>query len=343
MKNYLFLLAFVLFAYPIFAQVPNNPVQIYEAGYEQLRIIDEARKRPVHLAFWYPTMAKEKEHNYGFSKGKVAFGASLTAKQLPIVLLSHGAMGAASNYSWLAEYLARRGYLVLGVSHFGESIIFGPDSIDPASVTRFGDRTRDLNFALEYLIEKSKYAPNLDANRIGAIGHSSGGASVLMINGAKFSAKNLAEYCAQKKTSINDKGCAHPRSVETDEQRIVPTQSTRSFKALVALDPAVGQGFTKNALKSVETPTLIIGSVKNDFLPFNSHAEYLARGIKNSEVVKLGDGEGHFVYLDECNLPLKVMGIPLCTDGEGVERNAVHQKLAGIIEQFLSRQFSVRK
>jgi predicted dienelactone hydrolase len=342
MKNHLLLVAIILFASPVFAQVPNKSVQTYEAGYEQLRIVDEARKRPVHLDIWYPAAAKEKEHNYGFSKGTVAFGASLTAKQLPIILLSHGAMGAALNYSWLAEYLSRRGYVVLGVSHFGESMVFGPDSIDPASVSRFGDRTRDLNFALEYLIEKSKYAPNLDASRVGAIGHSSGGATVLMIGGAEFSAKNLAEYCG-KKAPINDKGCAYPRSVETDEQRIVPMKSTRPFKALVALDPAVGQGFAKNALKSIKTPTLIIGSVKNDFLPFDSHAGYLAKRIKNSELVKLDNGEGHFIYLDECNLPVKVMGIPLCTDGKGVDRNAAHLKLADTIEQFLSRQFSVGK
>lgn len=341
MKNYLFLLAIILFASPIFAQVPKESVQSYEAGYEQLRIVDEARKRPVHLDVWYPTTVKEKEHNYGFSKGKVAFRASLTAEQLPIVLLSHGAMVAASNYSWLAEYLSRRGYVVLGVSHFGESMVFGLDSINPASVTRFGDRTRDLNFALDYLIEKSKYAPKLDANRIGAIGHSLGGASVLMINGATFSAKKLAEYCAQPKTSIKDKGCAYGRTVEADEQRVVPAKSTRSFKALVALDPAVGKGFANKALKTVQTPTLIIGSVKNDFLPFDSHAGYLAKRIKNSEVVKLGNGEGHFVYLDKCNLPIAAMGIPLCIDGKGVDRNAVHLKLAGTIEQFLRHQFSV--
>lgn len=83
--------------------------------------------------------------------------------------------------------------------------------------------------------------------------------------------------------------------------------------------------------------------MKNDFLPFDSPAGYLAKRMKNAEVVKLGNEEGHFIYLDECNLPIKVMGIPLCTDGKGVDRNAVHLKLAVTIEHFLSRQFSVGK
>jgi predicted dienelactone hydrolase len=327
MKHLFLLPVILLFVAQPFAQ---------NAGYEVLRITDESRKRPVQIDVWYPTTETEKEYNYGFSKGDVADKASITAKKLPLILFSHGAMGAASNYSWIAEYLARKNYLVIGVSHFGESPVFGFDSIDAASVARFGDRTQDLNFALEFIVERSKYAENVDSKRIGAIGHSSGGASVLMINGAEFSPKKLVEYCQRSKPG-DDKGCDYPRGVETDIKRFMPTKSNRVFKAIVALDPAVGQGFTKNGLKSSITPTLIIGSVKNDFLPFKFHSEYLAKQIKNSEIIRLDNREGHFVYLDECSLPIKIMGIPLCTDANGVDRKAVHTKLAIAIEQFLNR------
>ncbi len=327
MKHLFILSAILLFATQSFAQ---------NAGYEVLRITDESRKRPIQIDVWYPTKESEKKYNYGFSKGNVANKAYISAKKLPLILFSHGAMGAASNYSWIAEYLARKNYLVVGVSHFGESPVFGFDSIDPTSVARFGDRTKDLNFALEFIIEHSKYAENIDSKRIGAVGHSSGGASVLMINGAEFSPTKLVEYCRKSKPG-DDKGCDYPRGVETDIKRFMPTKSNRVFKAIVVLDPAVGQGFTKNGLKSSITPTLIIGSVKNDFLPFKFHAGYLAKQIKKAEIVKLNDGEGHFVYLDECNLPIKVMEIPLCTDANGVDRKVVHTKLAIAIEQFLNR------
>ncbi len=335
MKKYLSIIAMLWLATTSFAQVPN--VQNYSAGYEQLRITDEARKRPIHLDIWYPTTTSEKEYNYGLSKGSVASGLIIANKQFPIILLSHGSMGSASNYSWLAEYLARCGYVVLGVSHFGESVVFGFDTVDSASVTRFGDRTKDLNFALEFLVDKSKFAVNIDSNRIAAVGHSAGGASVLMLNGTEFSRTNLINYC-QKASSADDKGCAYPRGIETDKQRTLPTNSSHIFKALVMIDPAIGQGFTKKGLKSTTTPTLIIGSVKNDFLPYNAHAGYLSSQIKKAEIIKLDNGEGHFVYLDECKLPIKVMGIPLCTDRDGVDRKSVHLKLAIIIEKFLSRQ-----
>lgn len=338
MKTFLVFPLIFFFAASIFAQTSNK---LFSAGYEQLRITDKSRKRPIHLDIWYPSTGEEKENNYGISKGSIAKGAILTGNDLPVILLSHGAMGAASNYSWLAEYLSRRGYVVLGVSHFGESPVFGQDSIDLTSVSRFGDRTKDLNFALEFLLEQSKYAANLDANKIGAIGHSSGGSTVLMLTGVAFSPKDLADYC--KKKPADDKGCSYPQSAEIDEQRTLPTRSTRSIKAVVALDPAVGPGFKKESLKSLIIPTLIIGSVKNDFLPYSFHAGYISSFIKKSKILKLDNGEGHFVYLDECTLPIKAMGISLCTDAEGVDRKAIHLKLSSEIEQFLNKKLSVKK
>ena len=338
MKKFSVLPMILFLAASVFAQTPSS---LFTAGYEQLRITDESRKRPVHLDIWYPSTSAEIENNYGISKGNVAKGGTFAGKKLPVILLSHGAMGAASNYSWLAEYLSRHGYVVLGVSHFGESPVFGRDSIDPTSVSRFGDRTKDLNFALEFLLEKSKYAANLDANKIGAIGHSSGGSSVLMLAGVVFSLKNMTDYCS-KPEAVNDKGCSYPRSAEIDEQQTLPVRSSRSIKALVALDPAVGQGFTKDSLKSFKIPTLIIGSVKNDFLPYNFHAGYISSSIKKSQSIKLDGGEGHFVYLDKCNLPIKAMGVSLCTDAEGVNREAIHTKLSLEIEKFLTKKLSVK-
>ena len=338
MKRLLLMPLIFFFAASILAQTSNR---LFSAGYEQMRITDESRNRPIHLDIRFPSKGEEKEHNYGISKGSVAEGATLVGEKLPVILLSHGSMGAASNYSWLAEYLSRHGYVVLGVSHFGESPVFGPASLDPTSVSRFGDRTKDLNFALDFLLERSKYATNLDSTKIGAIGHSSGGASVLMLAGADFSVKKLSEYCRKPEAS-NDKGCSYPRSTEPDQQRTLPTPSTRTFKALVAIDPAVGPGFAEENLKSFKIPTLIIGSVKDDFLPYQFHAGYISSSIRRSKTIKLDNGEGHFVYLDECSLPIKVMGVPLCTDAKGVDRKAVHIKLSSEIEQFLTKKFSLK-
>ena len=265
--------------------------QQLSAGYQSQRIVDDARKRPIHLDIWYPTTSlPEEPHRYGLSVGRVVNGGQLAGDKLPVVLLSHGAMGAASNYSWLAEHLARHGYVVLGVSHLGESPVFGADSLDPASVSRFGDRTRDIDVALSYLLERSSFSARLDVARLAAIGHSSGGATVLMLAGAPFSAADLASYCVSDARK-QDKGCQYPVSGTNQEANQVPVPSSRRLRALVTMDPAVGPGFSERGLRAVTIPTLVIGSVRNDFLPYASHAARFATHIPGAQVIGLDRGE----------------------------------------------------
>src|SRR5687768_16136969 len=96
----------------------NDPGTRYRAGYEALRITDPTRMRPIQLDVWYPAEADETTHRYGLSTGRVASGASMAAGRFPAILLSHGALGSATNYAWIAERLARSAFVVVGISHF---------------------------------------------------------------------------------------------------------------------------------------------------------------------------------------------------------------------------------
>jgi len=64
---------------------------------------------------------------YGLGAGLAALEGALDSRDppLPLIVMSHGAFGAARDYGWIAEYLARHGFVVAGVSHFGESWIYG--------------------------------------------------------------------------------------------------------------------------------------------------------------------------------------------------------------------------
>jgi predicted dienelactone hydrolase len=307
------------------------------AGYESSRIHDG--DRPIHLNLWYPTDQKESPVNYGISAGSVATGAKPVGDRLPIVLLSHGAMGAASNYSWIAESLARHRYVVLGVSHFGESPVFGAQSVNPATVARFRDRTHDLNVALEWLLTKSRLASSVDASRMGVIGHSSGGATALMLAGAKFSSSQISEYCTSGAAKV-DKGCWYGTPSADSAERQLPEPASRPIRAVVALDPAVGPGFVEDSLRNLKSALLVVGSVENDFLPYEAHAGRIAKAKPDAEVARLDRSEGHFVYIDTCAANINVMGVPLCTDRAGVDRAAVHARLNAVIEGFLSKQLA---
>ena len=86
---------------------------------------------------------------------------------------------------------------------------------------------------------------------------------------------------------------------------------------------------------------MVIGSVQNDFLPYRFHAGRFIERLSSAEVVRLDGGEGHFVYLDVCALPIEAMGVPLCTDRPTVERASVHASLAPSIERFLADRLQV--
>jgi predicted dienelactone hydrolase len=315
----------------------NDPGTRYRAGYEASRITDPARTRPIHLDVWYPAEADETTHRYGLlSTGRVAHGAPMAAGRFPVILLSHGALGAATNYSWIAERLARSAFVIVGVSHFGESRVFGEATIDLATVADFGARTRDFSFALDFVLQRSKWASGVDGGRVGALGHSSGGATVAMLAGGQYRPEAMAAFCLSKEGNT-DRGCGYRAGAPTQTVSAPPIAESR-VRAVVLLDPAVGPGFDSPGLARVKAPALVVGSVANDFMPFALNAQRYAGFLPNAEAIRLDRGEGHFVYLDECSAPVEAMGIKICSDRPSVVRGDVHRRLGASVVDFLTRQ-----
>jgi predicted dienelactone hydrolase len=170
--------------------------------------------RPLLLIdLWYPARpgAGESSHSYGFGRGTVAENVDPATGTHPLVVLSHGAMGASRNYSCIAEYLARQGFIVAGVSHFGESFVYGPETIDPAAAAAPWLRPRIAALSLIFS-GRSSSGRHIDPARIGAIGHSSGGATVIALGGAVFDPGAMREYC-QSPVSRVDRGCGYGRTI----------------------------------------------------------------------------------------------------------------------------------
>jgi predicted dienelactone hydrolase len=316
-----------------------------KAGYRSFRWHDPERNRPVWPDVWYPSTdpSEERPMSHGLGQGCAIPGASVAADgaPFPLVVMSPGASGSASSYSWLAEYLARNGVVVLGVSHYGESWAYGPDTIDPTAVTRLHDRPGDCTFALHECLRSDDFRDRVDPARIGAIGHSSGGATALALGGATFDPAALSAYC-RSGAGRADRGCDYARGLAFPLPS--PAEAARTYRdsrvtAIVALDPAAGPGHSAESLAKVRVPVLVVGSVDNDFLPFEHHAGRYAALLPKASLLKLENGEGHFVYLNACKSDLSANGVPLCVDREGVDRAAVHARLAPQILAFLVTAF----
>ena len=314
----------------------------HKAGHRRFKWHDADRNRPVWADVWFPTADQRDEIAipYGLGSGRVVPDAAVATADgsFPLVVLSPGASGSATNYSWLAEYLARHGSVVLGVSHYGESFVYGVETIDPAAVLRLWVRPSDCTFALTQLLASDEFKGRINVDRINALGHSSGGATALALGGATLDPMALLKYC-QSDAARSDLGCVYARQLKS--QPPPPPEATRSYHdpriaAIVALDPAAGPAHDAASLARVRVPVLVVGSRDNDFLPFEHHAARYARLLPNASLIGLDDGEGHFVYLNSCTSDLQANGVPLCVDRLGVDREKVHARLAPQILAFLN-------
>ena len=325
----------------------THAVQVAEVD-----LYDHHRQRPVKITVWYPAQA-------GCAAAKICLAEH--TKRHQAVVFSHGAMGAAKGYSWIGKLFAAKGYVTVGVNHYGESWIYGAEHVNPAAALQFWERPLDISFVLDQLqrnlLTKAEttaaigmtdtaetQAPTAIFNRtiawdqMIAVGHSSGGATVLTMAGSKLAFADAATYCATAAAAM-DRSCHYLKfQTEANTKGYNPAQNffDARIKSIIALDPALGHATTRQSLSDMRIPVLVICSQQNDFLPYDRHAGYYATTIPNAQSLIFDQGEGHFVYLDPCKHAYQAMGVAICTDRPGVDRHEVHQKAAATILRFIA-------
>ncbi len=151
------------------------------------------------MAVWYPAAGKESQHAYSLgATGSVALNAAAARRQqYPLIVFSHGWGGCGTQSIFLTEELARAGYLVAAPDHRDASC-----SVDGPRLPRlhlpqipfstaghwrdstYRDRHADLEKTLDWMLASDDFRGAIDPARIGAMGHSLGGYSVLGLAGA---------------------------------------------------------------------------------------------------------------------------------------------------------------
>ncbi len=236
-----FLLVLFLNALSIFYTPHSDTLteDISTIGVKQYIWVDHARwdeyyggNRIINAQVWYPGVENKKSmrtpyylfldkaHPYldNWSEEEFHFVQSIQTQswldipvktgteKYPVIILSPSLGGNLSQYTFYAEYLARKGYIVLGINHLFESefVINSHGHTIPTNQT-FHDSLKTLNipeqitadeyrevkgirqkvlgediiFSLEQLFQEPFFEEILDTNRVGAFGHSIGGAAVI--------------------------------------------------------------------------------------------------------------------------------------------------------------------
>ena len=202
-------------------------------------------------ALWYPTDRGPGSTTVGPFTMPASGGAPVGAGRYGLILLSHGTGGGRLNHRDTAIRLAKAGYIVAAPEHAGDSWRDGRYSGTSANWRR---RPRHLSAVLDRLLDDAAFGPRIDPARIGAIGHSAGGHSVLALIGGRADMGILAEHCTQRR-ELDPQFCAYGRP-DGHTGGEMPDLTDRRIAAVVAVAP-VGALFGDGAFAGVRVPAQI--------------------------------------------------------------------------------------
>lgn len=201
MKYALIVLSLLIVCQPAFAQdapetytqkkgEPPPVARAYTGNIQpsQPKKVGEARKRQPNVEIWLPPEFQSTEQKW------------------PLLIFSHGFGGCAKQSKFLTQYLADHGYIVIAPDHedancdrFGKGGLRSTlQAMRPGKDMRpekpfrnpdiwtdktEADRRDDVLFALSSMLDDRQYKNYIDTDKIGLIGHSLGGYTVLGLAG----------------------------------------------------------------------------------------------------------------------------------------------------------------
>ncbi|HMG02279.1 MAG TPA: alpha/beta fold hydrolase [Edaphobacter sp.] len=342
---------------------PVSFAQKYTVGFETRSFTDDTRRnyantgpRPLETVIWYPaaagSVASVQPEPESFTKGMFVIEpnapkAPLPAgsQKFPLIVLSHGTSSLAYSMGWLGWFLASHGYIVAGVNHHGNTVA-EPQMLPQGFVLEW-DRPRDLSVLIDKMLADPKFGPRIDSRRIGAVGHSAGGATVIETAGGTFDATT---YCANH---AEDKNCNLPpifRQWIADYNKIKDTDSVIQeslrhqheshrdprVKAVFAMAPAVGFAFSEQSLRSIHVPVFIVTGAGDTIVDPKTNAERFAKLIPEVQLKIFPGDANHYIFSTLCNPSgEKVLGS--CKPDAGVSRAQVHTETEDLALAFFQK------
>ncbi len=275
-------LALLLFATrPLAAQV----------GWSQYEIPGKDEGAPaITVALYYPSPSPSREVPMGpfMIHAAIRGGSEQAVKGL--IVLSHGLGGSELAHSRLAEALAARGYLVAALRHPGDNWMDG-SLLKKTPERYFFERPRQVSRVIDALLAdpiwKDRIARDAKGPRIGTLGHSAGGYTVLALAGGVPDLAQSSRHCREE-------GKDDPLFCRTGgtEWPVAPPQAGQPLKdgrirAVVAMAP-VGVLFTAESLAKVQVPVAIYAGVKDRWLVPRFHAMWIAKNMVHPEKREVG-------------------------------------------------------
>jgi predicted dienelactone hydrolase len=314
-----------------------------------------ARAHALRVTIWYPAAvdAREQPQWIGpsivpfFSAGSAARDAApAVGPRRPLILLSHGNGGTASELAWLGTALAAHGFVVVAVDHPGDNAL-ADYTVEGFSLWWL--RAVDLSAVIDAMLVDKTFGSRIDPARIGAAGHSLGGYTVIAVAGGITNPAQLEAFC---RSPAADASCKPPPPAsDMRQKRLARLSSDPDFRqryseadksyrdervhAVFALAPGPGHTFTPESLGKISIPVAIVTGSADEIVPPAAAAEALAKAIPHA-TLKLFQHAGHFVFIGACTMVGRVVFRGQCRDPDGSDRDAVHAETIRLALDFFT-------
>ncbi|WP_408477581.1 alpha/beta hydrolase family protein [Paraburkholderia megapolitana] len=291
---------------------------------------------------WYPVYRgiPESRRDIGladrqfFRAHPAADDAPLSAShaKYPLLLLSHGTGGSAGSLDWLASALAANGYIVAAVNHPGNNAL---EPLTQDGFMLWWERATDVSEVLDGVLADPVLGAHIDRDRIGAVGFSLGGYTILELAGARTNLPAFRNFCS---SPVADATCSPPERKRLNDDHVPVSftpEATASMaragasyrderiKAVVAIAPALGEAFDNASFANVDIPVLLLGGTADVTVPVQTNIHRIAGLMPNAQVIMV-PGASHYTFVDTCLPAMAKRFANLCEDGPGVDRDAVH-------------------
>ena len=251
----------------------------------------EADGERLVTALWYPTDAATGRMRLGPFTMDADRGAPIGSGRYGLVLLSHGTGGGRLNHRDTAIHLAGGGFIVAAPEHAGDS---WRDKKYSGTSENWRRRPRQLSAVLDRLLGDTELGPRIDPARIGAVGHSAGGYSVLALIGGRADMAVLAHHCTQRRDE-DPQFCGYGRPGGHDDEAI-PDLADRRIGAVVAVAP-VGALFGDGAFAGATLPAQIHRLEGDRVLREPWHAENIVALMGEDAHLVVHPEAHHFAFI----------------------------------------------
>ncbi len=268
----------------------------FAVGSRTIWVWDADRSRGFDAEVWYPAIAgtgSGEAPPFGLMHSEVDAAPDLTEAPMPLIAFSHGSRGIRAQSVSHTEWLATHGYVVVAPDHPGNTIFDDAEAV-PLWQSAW-DRPQDISAAIDVVLRLSDTSADplhdaVDPARIGAVGHSFGSWTAMMLAGQVATQGPFEELPPE----------APP-----------PPWNLRDERVLAAIPMAPG-GYDSVAgsLAATPVPILYMASAGDEILPVEEEAIPLYEGTPGAGLAML-QGAGHFTYSDLCSF------LPTFGDGCG--------------------------